>query len=161
MTAGRWTLPPGLSFDFHRRTGRFETSTDNVHAHDFSGLPSAFCMNRRLIPTRKNYLLGLAQPSVKVADIVVIFFGSAVPFVLRKSQRMGASFTHSDLRCSVMGCARSKNLGYCIGPDLRTVVGRVFIRDAMWYQGNIEGILLMVRWCWRSFFWSNTGIVLT
>lgn len=38
-----------------------------------------------------------------------------------------------------MGCPRSKHLGCCIGPDLWTVVGQVFVRDAMWYQGNIEG----------------------
>ena len=97
--------------------------------------------------TRNKYTIGLGHAEVRRGDIVAVLLGSAVPFILRISKHTGPSFCHSGENCWLMGCPREKHLRCCI-PVLYTIIGQAFVRDCMWYKGDIErdiveGILVL------------------
>lgn len=90
---------------------------------------------RRMITTKNDPTVGLAHALVKPGDLICVLLGSAVPYILRKSNH-DAGFFHSIL-CEMMGCRRQKHL-YCCVPEQYTLVGQAYLHESMEYKGDIE-----------------------
>ena len=139
LAGGPWSEEDGLEDTFRRTltAGKWNSdTTPSWNGTEYQKYLNAACVGRRMVTT-KGGLFGLANSKVEEGDAVCILLGSPVPFILRKSNHTGISLFHTDTHSMELRCSREAHLNCCIS-NLYTLIGQMYLDDAMHWNGDLE-----------------------